>query len=249
MILNDLASLGYYWISNPLAPGLIMPTLLRNGILEIKGHCYGMSATSILYFEEKLSIPGNYPNTYSIPELKSYEMVRKYQRNQGLLVFKDPSPNNLLELVKATGYIAQNSPPQILLRGTASHAVVAYKTISSSTTRWMFIYDNEIPSGPNIITIPETGTFNYYGFDRFFINTQLDLMLDDKLAKLVIDAYRIFNYENNLTNVFIGSPIETLLTESKGNRLGYLNGILIDEMVDGYIWQISGETFFSIPSI
>jgi len=121
--------------------------------------CYGMSATSILYYLGKLTIPNGKPDTYSLTEdeKETIDMIKEYQNWWWLhyffniyIPYTNEWPRSKYEEFKQH---LLNGEPLIILLGSwkkPNHAVVAYKIIEDTDNNmaYIMVYDNRYPYNP-----------------------------------------------------------------------------------------------------
>ncbi len=153
------------------------------------GHCYGMSATSAIYFEE----PNLRPVPKAVPDMieqdASYN-INLYQRAQMLPVFSAmvdrkllydfyPNPTRAYEDIKAS----LRDKRQALIAGFSSdpakagvfspfsgHAVLAYKLLEvSGRNPLIYVYDSNFPAGPGVLVDPP-----YAGMEHIEVNLSKD---------------------------------------------------------------------------
>ena len=113
------------------------------------GHCYGMSATSILYFTGALTRPYNATSTYCLP--KKWEVTTKISLYQfslesfraGNQIEKSPPLEN--EEYKKLKEGLKDGPVIITGFFAKKHSVVAYKIIEFSNKAYILLYDNRSP--------------------------------------------------------------------------------------------------------
>jgi len=112
------------------------------------GYCFGMSESSILYFEDKLTRPGGATETYELGKLIAQPVIQDHQ-NRKLGRFADwdwwpwTKPNDWYEEVKAG---IEEGLPMVLITAQQdgqTHAVVAYRIASRGTRHYVFVYENE----------------------------------------------------------------------------------------------------------
>jgi len=109
--------------------------------------CYGMSETSILYFQGELPLPSGKSNTYSLTELEALPKIFWHQR------FFERSFLEAMRLRFVNVALAEeynklrtnirNGKPMIL--AVQGHAVVAYRIFETGSKSYIYIYDNELP--------------------------------------------------------------------------------------------------------
>ena len=123
--------------------------------------CYGMSETSILYFQEELSLPSNKSNTYSLTELEAMRNIFWHQRffeRSFLGAMKLRLLNvDLVEEYNKLRTNIRNGKPMIL--AVQGHTVVAYRIFETGSKSYIYIYENELP-----YSLPEDDEWS----DNFF---------------------------------------------------------------------------------
>ena len=116
-----------------------------------KGKCYGMAATSVLYFNGKLTLPTD-RTTYSLSMEEVEPRINEYQDSLWLNThtFMGLSGNRLeeSEYNALLGNISRGIPMMFIIsRGIipSIHAVVAYKVVEIEDSSYILVYDNNIP--------------------------------------------------------------------------------------------------------
>ncbi|MCK4393026.1 hypothetical protein KAX17_08985 [Candidatus Bipolaricaulota bacterium] len=112
-----------------------------------EGYCFGMSETSILYFEDKLTRPGGKKETHDLEKYMVRNVIEDHQ-NRWLRRFVDwdwwpgTKPVDWYEEVKKG---IKDGHPMVLIRdsGGEKHAVVAYKIAAIGDLHYVFVYENE----------------------------------------------------------------------------------------------------------
>jgi hypothetical protein len=240
-----------------LSPENVGQILARFLLIPIEwgGHCDGMATTSILYRDYPELRPSPYSITYNVPEIDAWPMIRKYQRNQLLTLPLDyyPTTNALPEFNKIVSSLKQSpaKPIKLSIRNFDSdigHATVVYKAINTESEKLLFTYDNNYPNEPMDILISNSGAFSYDGiYVRMFVEEAKPL-LDDEIKAQAIKTARQWSVLDQWITVFIGSPVETVIIDSSGNRLGIVNDIVVNEIPDGLIWQLDEKTILLVPA-
>lgn len=118
------------------------------------GHCWGMTSTSILYFENEIDKPDGYEqsNTFSIPKDAAQEDINYYQPTQMVPKYVDhyftpiSNFNGHEEFVNIVNSINKNKPllMQLYTDNKVAHAVtpIGYSTRENSGI--IYIYDNNM---------------------------------------------------------------------------------------------------------
>jgi hypothetical protein len=138
------------------------------------GKCYGMAATSILYFNGKLSLPNDKENTFSLEMEEATPNIELYQKDFWLNKFNNFMnklpffADNILEedeYNNLKGTISSGEPLILFLAGgvqddDGDHAVVVYKVVEDESKSYLLIYDNILPYYANVF-----GAFCYVTYD------------------------------------------------------------------------------------
>jgi chitodextrinase len=136
------------------------------------GKCYGMAATSILYFNGKLSLPNDKENTFSLEmEKDAKPNIDLYQKGFWLNNFNHFMnrlfADNILEeneYLNLKSTISSGEPLILFLAGgqgdDGNHAVVVYKIVEDESKSYLLIYDNSWPYYDNVF-----GAFCYVAYD------------------------------------------------------------------------------------
>ena len=214
---------------------------------EIYGNeiCYGMSETSILYFNHKrgvnpqLPLPGDKPNTYSLEPYKA-EVMDEIEHHQECLtnhilafqlmaspIIHEPTEYARLEYNLAHGY------PMILCIGnfgqTESHAVVAYGIAKKGDNSHILVYDPDWDF--TLDSLDWSLAFPYATYD----SKSGQFYYFEPIRALVQEAHKyIIPIPTTGLKQFIGlySPGELRVYDSQNRITGLVNGEAKQEIPD-----------------
>jgi len=174
--------------------------------------CFGMSETSILYFEGAIKLPNGVPKTYDLEKNQVKRLIVWYQWRalrstwDGLMVrLPTAKPSEQYKILEQN--IRAGHPMIIAIK---NHAVVGYKIVRRGPVSYIRIYDNELPLGTDASLVDtafpyatynhETHVFNYTGLDRFLAIEAVKRILD-----LVVPA--------------VECPVNVTITDQYGRRI------------------------------
>ena len=228
------------------------------------GYCYGMSETSILYFNNDLTLPQNVPNTYylSIDE-NTFKIINRYQHRLRDVSskelnkwFKNMNENIFYKEVKNN--IALNTPVLILMKESEysisekhpGHAAVAYKVIEDDSKGYIYIYDpsysfslqNEFSPFDNSIRYIEID-LNTYSISKYEMG---DWTFDEFIWR-----------EPSLINgpsfplfwlfVFLDCPVDMIISDDLGRNIGTINGVLTNQIPSSECYIFDDMEVFILP--
>ncbi|MBK9714923.1 MAG: hypothetical protein IPO81_27050 [Kouleothrix sp.] len=250
-------------LSNAWTYGVIFP--LASAVIEAGGHCYGMASTSILYQE--------YPQIKSIPK-QTYELTQDEARTD-IQTYHRQQLDHVLEaaMMKTFGFDAPkeydnvlksirdaHQPTMLLMYAPeGGHAVVAYKILDLGNEKRIYLYDNNLPLSSMNDSIYATvntqaRTFTYqtsygYTFTRFLARPAQLTWSDD--AKVILKQFYDWALRevlhSGLTRVFVGSPVDPLVTDQYGRRIGLENGLTLNEIPGAQLSTLGDKKVFDLP--
>ncbi|MFW6121864.1 MAG: hypothetical protein ACOC80_13345 [Petrotogales bacterium] len=210
-----------------------------------EGKCYGMAATSLLYFTGELSLPEN-KNTYELEMSDALPNIDKFDGNwRNLLLntlnkFGDNKMDiNDYNTLKQN--IAKGDPMIFLLSGGSGddgdHAVVAYKIIEDESNKvYIQVYD---PNWP-LTTFDPANAFPYIIYDQ---NSK-------ELSYRSYNKFKLAYAEPWYERIKLYSPASLCVYDSQGRVTGLLNGEVKEEIPYSE-YDIENETaviYFSYDS-
>jgi hypothetical protein len=194
------------------------------------GKCYGMAATSILYFNKEESLPNNNELTYSLTQGEATNNIDLYQGafwlnnvNSTLAGFQDNKLGKE-EYNKLKRKILNGEPMLVFLRKTIilgeNHAIVAYKIIEDENKAYIMVYDNNYPwnklyywtAFPYILYDFNSEEVSYEGYTKF----------------MIVEAKKASWFTKLKAKIF--SPGELRVYDSQNRVTGLVNGILRDDI-------------------
>ena len=239
-------------------------------LLENGGHCYGMSATSILYKKYPELIPPMLADdhlVYSLTLDEARANIQYYHRQQ--------IPSILERRInEAVGFNAQTeyenvlhsirdlrSPIMLLLyKGLpegGGHAVVAYKVVDQGDKKLIFLYDVNHPLPSTNLFIADyatielsTNSFDYAGsYDKFIARSPFMTPSDE--GRLILNEFYYWVLRriqaSGFIRIFLGSPVKPLITDQYGRRIGYSAGIFINEIPGATVQELGEKKVFDVP--
>ena len=250
--LQDLFTDSKSLFTNLLHVGQAINNIVMSPI-EWGGRCYGIASTSVLYRDYPELRPASYSTTYIIPEEEALPMIRKYQRNQilyGILDY-DPTNNGIPVFNEIVTSLKGSDPVLLSIKAIdaegnhQNHAVVTYKAIQTESERILLIYDSNFDDNflikPSELVIDPSGSFLYEAtYDLMHIG-EARLLPDDFIMVEALKKARELQIVENLITVVVGSPVDTIVLDSFGHRLGMVGDQLVDEIPGSYYWYSENE--------
>lgn len=270
-IINDFLSFVDIYHPEDIAPSLVYPVVfpLFSALLEKGGHCYGMSSTSSLYYQFPEIKPVSKP-TYGMTIDEARSDIQFYQQRQiphvlDSIVMQRYGFSAKDEYARVVESIREDSVPIMLLMLSdgGAHAVTAYKIIDLGEEKHLYVYDNNLPLTSMIdatVAILNTKhnafTYSYarYGssttYDQFIARPAL-LSPSDRADVALTQVYRWALEKlstSGLMRIFVGSPVEPLVTDAQGRRLGVVNGAIVSEIPGAEFSEFSGKIVLDVPA-
>jgi uncharacterized delta-60 repeat protein len=139
------------------------------------GHCYGMAASSIRYFDDHTLIPQPYDSTFLLPKELAAPDINRYQNTQfldALWARCFPSPANT-ELGTLRQYLVSQQEPVVV--SVPDHAVACYKLVSRPVGNLAYFYQNSWTYGEGQQWIPAYASIFDEAANRFAYDSQENL--------------------------------------------------------------------------
>jgi YVTN family beta-propeller protein len=135
--------------------GVLWPAYAR--LFMARGHCYGMAATSVHYFDWPGMVPPPFQRTYDLPLNAAQDNINEYHLTQFFDVlysaFLGWTTNPSTEYALLRQSLRTGHQPVMIVE--PQHATTGYKTVERERTRVVYVYDNEDAMGPpGEVTIP-----------------------------------------------------------------------------------------------
>jgi hypothetical protein len=228
-VVNDLLMFLDIYHPDDMASAIMYPIIYPfwSMILESGGHCYGMAATSSLYYQ----FPNIKPvpkTTYAMSRDEARSDIQNYHRTQTTSIFdvimmSSFGSNPVTEYESVLSSLRDQHKPIMLLMQTSDggHAVLAYKVLDLGDEKRIYMYDNNLPLNSMNRSLYATvntrnRTFLYaspygYNFDRFLARPALLTWPDNSQVIL----QRFYNWvlreilQNGLIRVSIGPSISS----------------------------------------
>lgn len=252
------------------------PLLPIFGILfESNGYCYGMSNSSLVYFEFPFLIPDPDSTTYNLTLDEARGKIRTYQWyvvGPMLNILMGLSPDEPDDQYQLTLDSIRNGQPVIhglmerngILPEKGSHAVVAYKIIDFGDEKLVFYYDNNIPLNLFPEGALETyGVFNDSGFSEPIYANQNPSYQFNKayviypqpsssdMARILLDFVNwIFQYhfKNRTSSITVEGSVDLLAVDSSGRQTGYIDGQEVNEIPGSSVSTVENAQMLILPS-
>ena len=234
------------------------------------GHCYGMALTSSLYYTGTISKPISYvdDDTYKIPKEDAHPNIDIYHIRQGLENIWYQFKMNRFYSAEDEFNIIKNSikieeEPILLSMWDQSRRIGHTVTVigydeSDSNIKSVYVYENmligketkvEFDLSQNRINYydpdgDDTGL--YYGFARY-----PNAYIDDLTKKQILDTYeslKSYLEINSKTLLSIKCPVNAIITDQFGRKIGYLNGEFINEIPDATSLIFEDVEIYYLPS-
>jgi len=246
-------------------------------IFKSEGVCLGMASTVMAYKEGSLSIPnGGSVNDLDLAMTEVRNNIIVYQLNPSHLGIQahricDQKINNFPCIPDEYQIIIDSLKEgklMMLYLGESGefgggHQLVAYQCITDKEigTAFIYVYDSNYPESEKILELPlDAGIFGYDGYDMVWaedlkpLPTELIEEYFNDLVNLIYDSLKISGQE--LINVFSsinpfknknGFTEDTLITDEYGRKIGYLDGVPVNEIPDGVIEIFGDFQTYQIP--
>ncbi|MEM2130180.1 MAG: hypothetical protein QXZ70_06245 [Candidatus Bathyarchaeia archaeon] len=275
-IVNDL--LMFLDINHPdnIPPAVLFPVIypLWSMLLESGGHCYGMAATSSLYYQfpEIKPVP---KTTYAMTKDEARSDIQYYHRTQTThimeaFMMRTFGSNTEAQYNAVRSSIRDRRQPIMLLMqdvaepNTGGHAVVAYKILDLGDEKRIYMYDNNRPltmMSRSVYAAVNTRnkTFLYasgygYDFDRFLAKPALMTWPD--AAEVIVERFYKWVLSQvlhtGLIRVSVGpSTNDMLVAHTDKNGVVAQDTLVVDPLItDQYgrrIGYVGGNFVNEIP--
>lgn len=258
-----------WWRDQDLPDKVLRVLLFANPALitGIKGHCYGMASTSILYRD--------YPNRKPVDK-ETYKMkkedpgvvgkIRVYHAAGGL-----PPTLELLwiksfggydvseEYSKAFDYIVNKNKPVLQLLAHkdqlkfGNHAIVGYMILDLGDEKRVYVYENETPGATDVYVqynlAQKKEQVKIYDYD--LVLSPYPFVDREKLKRIISDLWTEFiqSLKEKGKHLFLlGSPAYLTVTDSLGRRAGFVNGEIVNEIPEASIEEFGGAQAVYVPN-
>jgi len=254
-----------WWKDQDLSDKVLRVLLFANPamIAGIKGHCYGMATTSILYRD--------YPDLKPVAK-ETYDMqkedpgvvgkIRVYHAMGGI--------TSLLELMAVKrfgGYDAsaeyseafdsivnKNRPVLQVLSamGTSeSHAVAGYMILVIGNENRIYVYENEVPGGNDIYVRYDLtqNQVEIYGYD--LVLSKYPFVGIESLKEIMTNLWTDFiqSLKENVKNLFLlNSPADLVLIDASNRRSGFVSGDIVNEIPGASTEEFGGAQTVYVPN-
>lgn len=166
------------------------------------GHCFGMAATSTLYFYQPLLKPSSQLGieTYLMPQenLQVTENIRKYHARQlpfNIVVSLNRNPSAEASYSDIETLVRTNAAPIVNLwdildsKVNGMHTITAYAVRYDGSKRFIDVYDNNAPGVADHIEYDTvTRAFNYHGFHYMAGFSALLTLSPEDIARAIRNA-------------------------------------------------------------
>jgi hypothetical protein len=256
---------------------LARPTLPIFGLLfEMNGYCYGMSNSSLVYFENPALKPVPGISTFDHSLLDARAKVRTYQwyavepSLRAIMGLEPSDPAEQYDLTLSS--IKQGKPVMHALMARSgwqvekgSHAVVAYKIVDLGDEKRVYYYDNNFPLKALKPAGQETyGSFNSSGFSEPFYSQMNPayhfnkayvfsprLSYSDGLRSLLLELSKwvmgqLFSDEKMVLTTT--GTADLLAVDSQGRPAGYQAGGEYSEIPGSTVTRLDGLQSLILPS-
>ena len=145
VVLRDL-----FWTDPEIAILMLLaPDLVQK--VFAPGHCYGMAATSVHYFDHAEMIPAPYESTFNVPKSAALDNVSRHHLYQVFDVAKDWRPSAAEVVESLHVYLRDSQEPFLLCN--SNHATTGYKTVQTDGLCIIYVYDNSESLGPGPVKV------------------------------------------------------------------------------------------------
>lgn len=231
----------------------------------IKGHCYGMATTSILYRDYPHLKPVN-KETYDMKKEDPGVVgkIRVYHAAGGL-----PATLELIWTKLFGGYniseeyrnvfdcvVNQNKPILQVLSYKdrlkfGSHAIAGYMILDLGDEKRVYVYENELPGSKDIYVKYNLLQRQVEIYDYDLVLSRYPFTDREKLRWIIRDLWTDFIQSlkaNGQTLFFIGSPAYMTATDNLGRRVGLVDGNVINEIPGASIEKFGDAHALYVPN-
>ena len=161
-----------FWLDPEIAILVLLAPCLVQHAFSL-GHCYGMAATSIHYFDNTTMIPAPYESTFNVPKIAALDNVCRHHLYQMFDVAHSWRPSAVEALESLKIYMRDQHEPFLLCN--SDHATAGYKAVLDDGLCVIYVYDDNDSLGPEPRTISATfgvidsasNTFSSFGEEWF----------------------------------------------------------------------------------
>ena len=243
------------------------------------GHCFGLSMTSLRFFSQKYELPSDFvslaENTFDLYETKEVlDHITYYQFWQYMEPFdsmhkqvREKSPCQILQDLYYFLSSENLSPPvltiykQKLFGGLkAGHAIIPYRIEGVGDGIFhVYVYDNNYPDISSLYLVIDINDCSW-SYNPIFLNSYSGDIKSNSLgyipfSYLKLDPIAPWEYDiNEAITIAVTTEEYFLVVNSSGERFGYIDGQLIEEIEGAYIVPSlgglteNGPSFFKLPS-
>ena len=218
-----------------------------------KGLCYGMTYTSILYYQDKNRIPAGKTRVYDLniaTDEGLYDDILRYHYTQPLIM-RDELTAGLSFEEKGAYYEllkdqVENGPWVLgVSHEDGKHAVVVYKIVESEYSAYLYIYD---PNYPWAVQSPWASGDEYFIGEVNLLTWAFEYELYTKFSilKPVNNMDRTY-FEFNFIAI-AHSPVDVHVYDEDDNHVGLDNrGELEIQIPGAHVEEVDGDLLFIVP--
>jgi hypothetical protein len=225
------------------------------------GHCYGMASTSILYYTHEIDKPVGYedmdvydwPKSVAQPNIERYHAMQIYNILSGIKKGLQKGYNPIEEYEKIKASLQSGRPIMLLLtKPFSGHAVTAIgvRDIDESN-KIIYLYDNRVPGELEVATIVNN-QFYYSGYNVFFAEAPSVYWYESKVyLSLMWEVYEVLqDYLKDLKRILVtlDCPANLMIVDQFGRRIGYVDGVFVNEIPGAEMEKGIDVQAFYIPS-
>jgi hypothetical protein len=243
------------------------------GVLtEINGHCYGMSNSSLIYFENPDINPVDsiYNDLTLAQALENIRTYQWYVIGPTLDIWMGRMNSNTAEQYQQTLESIRSGDAVIhilierhgLQISEGSHAVVAYKIIDLGDKKKVFYYDNNLPLNRFPSAQAETyGVFDESGFSDPYHSTREKPYFYNEAYVLEPQIYETghllwdfirwifqFHMQGQSQSVTATGLVDLLVVDGQGRRAGYISGQEVNEIPGATVTKVIGSQALILPN-
>ena len=227
-----------------LDAALRTPFLMLFPFLSATGHCFGMAASSSVYFVEQ-SLKPEPVDTYEMSWSEAVWEINLYHLSQIKWWFSEAEKvETALEEVKSL--IGSGIPVVLALRAPINHAITIIGYCEQSNETFLIAYDSNF-SNSTVIRSVVDGNILYSKrsnvSEGIFINPYALPISYGTMPNLLKEMFKRF------FGIYVHSPLDIKITSESGKVLLVQNDtILRNDFTEGYFYITQEEKIFLLPS-
>ncbi|MBN1181827.1 MAG: formylglycine-generating enzyme family protein [Bacteroidales bacterium] len=224
------------------------------------GHCFGISATSLRLFDPNFESPTDFQSN----AINAYDLDLDFKLKRYITYFHfwqltDPidglredimqkSPCTILDDIKVS--LSDDPIDPVILDIwkvksdgglTAGHSIVPYSISKGENGKYrLYVYDSNEPGDENLFVEINTSDCTW-SYDTYYGDGQTNSLAYIPLSIFKLKPTAPWSNSANDIKIVPEQQASLLVTNSNGERLGYLNGQIVREIEGGFIIPLTSE--------